>query len=116
MRILFAALFLFIYAGTCMATEEPEYTLIEQSGDYELRAYDPMIVAETRIAGDMGSASNKGFRRIAGYIFGKNSARSGESEKISMTAPVTMQAVPEKIAMTTPVTSTREGEEWRVQF
>uniref|UniRef100_UPI003F6C7AEE SOUL family heme-binding protein n=1 Tax=Congregibacter sp. TaxID=2744308 RepID=UPI003F6C7AEE len=47
---------------------------------------------------------------------GKNSARSGESEKISMTAPVTMQAVPEKIAMTTPVTSTREGEEWRVQF
>ena len=105
-----------MYHATAMATEEPNYTLLEQSGEFELRVYDPMIVAETLISGDMDSASNQGFRRIAGYIFGKNSAPSGDSEKIAMTTPVTMQAVPQKIAMTIPVTSTAVGDQWRVQF
>ncbi|MDP5053840.1 MAG: heme-binding protein [Congregibacter sp.] len=111
-----SALLLLIHAGMSMAIEEPNYTVIEQSGDFELRAYEPMIVAETFIDGDMDTASNQGFRKIAGYIFGKNSVQSGESEKVAMTAPVTMQAVPQKIAMTTPVTSTRDGEQWRVHF
>lgn len=99
-----------------MAIDEPSYTVLEKSGDFELRAYDPMIIAETLVSGEMDSASNQGFRLIAGYIFGKNSARSGEAEKISMTAPVTMQAVPEKIDMTTPVTTEKVGEQWRVHF
>ncbi|EED32876.1 soul heme-binding protein [gamma proteobacterium NOR5-3] len=99
-----------------MAIDEPSYTVLEKSGDVELRAYDPMIVAETLVPGAMDSASNQGFRLIAGYIFGKNSARSGEAEKISMTAPVTLQAVPEKIDMTTPVTTEKVGEQWRVHF
>ena len=99
-----------------MTAEEPKHTVLEQSGDFELRAYDSMIVAETFITGEMDGASNEGFRRIAGYIFGKNSAPSGDSEKIAMTAPVTMQAVSAEIAMTTPVTSSQIDGEWRVQF
>jgi hypothetical protein len=99
-----------------MATEEPSYTVIEQSGDFELRAYDPMIVAETQVSGPMDDASSTGFRLIADYIFGNNTSRAGGNEKISMTAPVTMEPGSEKISMTAPVSIEQTGEQWRVHF
>ena len=99
-----------------MATEEPDYTVIEQAGDFELRAYSPMIVAEVQVSGPMGDASSAGFRLIADYIFGNNTARAGGNEKISMTAPVTMEPTSEKISMTVPVGMEQTGEQWRVHF
>lgn len=33
-----------------MAIEEPNYTVIEAFEEFELRAYDPMIVAETLVS------------------------------------------------------------------
>lgn len=87
-----------------MATEEPKYVVLEKSEPFELRAYAPMIVAEVKVAGDLDAASSQGFRLIAAYIFGQNQI----SEKISMTAPVGIEAKEadksEKIAMTAPVT------------
>ena len=75
------------------ATEEPAFETLRQSGDYELRRYAPMIVAETFVEGDLWSASNDGFRVIAGYIFGDNVAAGGSgSEKVAMTAPVTTES------------------------
>ena len=44
-------------------------------------------MAEVLVEGDMDSASNKGFRLIAGYIFGGND----RNQKIAMTTPVTME-------------------------
>ena len=99
-----------------MATEEPSYTVIEQSGDFELRAYSPMIVAETLVSGSVGDASSAGFRLIADYIFGNNTSREGGNEKISMTAPVTMEPESEKISMTAPVSMEQTGDQWRVHF
>jgi hypothetical protein len=75
-----------------------------------------MIVAQTRVAGSMDAASNAGFRLIAGYIFGKNTSRSGEAEKISMTSPVIMAPTSEKIDMTSPVNVQADDGMWRVQF
>ena len=115
MKRLFAGL-LFICAGSAMATEEPSYTVIEQSGDFELRMYSPMIVAETHVSGPMDDASSAGFRLIADYIFGNNTSRAGGNEKISMTAPVTMEPESEKISMATPVSMEQTGERWRVRF
>ena len=87
------------------AIEEPRFETLRQAGDFELRLYAPIIVAETFVRGDLARASNDGFRAIAGYIFGDNvSARGAGSEKVAMTAPVTMEAASEKIAMTVPVT------------
>ncbi len=87
------------------AIEEPRFETLRQAGNFELRLYAPMIVAETIVRGDLARASNDGFRAIAGYIFGDNvSARGAGSEKVAMTAPVTMEAASEKIAMTVPVT------------
>jgi hypothetical protein len=109
-------LWFFFTAGVALATEEPRYTVVEQSGDFELRTYDPMIVAETVVSGSMDDASSAGFRLIADYIFANNTTRQGDSEKISMTAPVTPGPASEKISMTAPVAMERSGENWRVHF
>ena len=70
-------------ASNIMATEEPKFRLIEKSGDFEPRLYDPMIFAETRVQGSLDEASNAGFRLIAGYIFGGNKAAPGRPRKRS---------------------------------
>lgn len=44
-------------------------------------------MAETTVEGTFDNAGNEGFHRLAGYIFGGNSAGA----KIPMTAPVTQQ-------------------------
>jgi hypothetical protein len=83
-----------------MATEEPKFNTLEKSGDFELRQYEPIIVAETFVIGTLDQASSAGFRLIASYIFGNNKSRTGVSE--------------EKIAMTRPVTIEHFGDTWRV--
>ncbi len=76
-----------------------------------------MIVAETTVEGDLWSASNDGFRVIAGYIFGNNaSVRGPGAEQVAMTAPVTVEPASERIAMTAPVTTERSGERFRMHF
>ena len=113
---LFLGILVSFFTGSAMAIEEPKYTVIEKSGEFELRAYSPKIVAETLVPGAMDNASSAGFRLIADYIFGNNTSRTGESEKISMTAPVTMEPKSEKISMTAPVSMEQTGGQWRVHF
>jgi effector-binding domain-containing protein len=117
------------YGEVAMAIEEPTFEVIEKFDNIEIRQYRPIIVAEALVDGDMASASTKGFRLIADYIFGNNQSRqtSGDkpSEKISMTAPVTIEPVAqsEKITMTAPVTivpqddgKLMQGSHWRIHF
>ena len=102
-----------------MATEEPNFTILNQTEYFELRRYHPQIVAETWVTGDQNDAGNKGFKILADYIFGNNTAPSGESSKISMTAPVKMQpqtGTSQKIAMTAPVAMQENEGKWRVSF
>jgi hypothetical protein len=107
---------------TAMAIEEPSFKVIAKSGNFELRQYAPMLVAETLVDGDMDDASSTGFRKIADYIFGNNQVQAGTSStKIAMTAPVTMEPQSQKIAMTAPVAlipaeSMAASQQWRVHF
>lgn len=94
-----------------MAAEEPEFTLVQKDGKFELRDYAPVIVAETTLTGSAEQARSAGFMPLADYIFAKD--RKGE--KIAMTAPVT-QAPREQIAMTAPVTQRLNGESWTISF
>jgi hypothetical protein len=111
-----------LFAGMTIAIEEPKYTVIKKSDDIELRSYEPKIIAEVQIEGTMKQASTKGFRLIADYIFGNNTAPDGDNTKISMTAPVTMEseARSEKISMTAPVTMEQQkgqsNNQWRMHF
>ena len=98
-----------------MATEEPKYTVLEKEPPFEVRSYAPMILAEVQVEGDLDGASSQGFRLIAAYIFGQNQV----SEKIAMTAPVTVvdQSVKNaKIAMTAPVGIESNAGKWVVSF
>jgi hypothetical protein len=67
---------------SAVALEEPEYEVIAETAAYEVRRYQPYVVAEVDVRGK--SADSQGFRALAGYIFGDNEA----SEKMQMTAPV----------------------------
>ncbi|MEY3670275.1 MAG: hypothetical protein RL258_1671 [Pseudomonadota bacterium] len=84
--------FFLIFASLpAMAVEEPKYRVVVSDPPFEHRAYEGFVVAETILSGDFDSASRDGFRRIAGFIFGDNSAQSGGSRKLAMTAPVTVE-------------------------
>jgi hypothetical protein len=107
---------LLLSADKAMATEEAKYTLIEKDGAFEVRAYDSKLIAEVLLDAEMSDATSAGFRLLADYIFGNNTAPSGKSEKISMTAPVTVENRSEKIAMTAPVAIQSEQKGWRVWF
>ena len=92
--------------SNAMAIEEPSYEVIETYEEFEVRRYEPYLLAEVDVSGGINSAGNKAFRILAGYIFGDNAAAT----KMAMTAPVESRSTDqgEKMAMTAPVTSTQK--------
>lgn len=75
--------FIAVFTGqSAMAIEEPKYQLLAEQQDYEVRRYEPYLVAEVDVRGE--SADSEGFRTLASYIFGDNES----NEKMPMTAPV----------------------------
>ena len=95
-----------------MAVEEPAFTTVLSDGNFEVRDYPALIVAEVTVNGEQKEAASKGFRLLAGYIFGGNKRR----QSIAMTAPVAQQPISEKIAMTAPVTQIQNAGNWTVRF
>jgi hypothetical protein len=73
-----------IVAQPVGAIEKPAFELIEETGELQIRRYQPLIVARTLVNEEFDDAGNEGFRRLAGYIFGGNV----DDQKIAMTAPV----------------------------
>jgi SOUL heme-binding protein len=115
LRRLLTFLCLALMASTPQAIEEPGYQVLQSDGAFELRQYEPVLLAQVEVDGDAGAARSAGFRLLAGYIFGANQGQ----RKIAMTAPVTQVEAPagEKIAMTAPVTQSAAGPaRWRVAF
>ena len=98
-------------------TEQPDYLSLQKDGDFELREYAPMIVAEVTHTGPRRNAQGASFQRLAAYIFAQDRPAGGEA--IAMTAPVITNRVnqSEKIAMTAPVmTEQTARDEWRMRF
>jgi hypothetical protein len=114
MRILAGLIFAIALSigGAAMAVEEPPYTSILRDGAFEIRDYPALTVAEVTVPGDQNAAASRGFRILAGYIFGGNRGH----RSIAMTAPVTLEPRGETIAMTAPVTQTRHEGAWVVRF
>ena len=97
---------------SAMAIEKAKYTVLEKEDGFEIRQYDPQIVAETFVEGDLEEVGNEGFRRLYAYISGENTKK----QSISMTAPVVQQAGSEKISMTAPVKQEKVDNQWRITF
>ncbi|MEM6728267.1 MAG: heme-binding protein [Pseudomonadota bacterium] len=97
-----------IGAAVTAATEEamykgyelPPYQVLDSAGEFELRRYEPHLLAEVTVKGTQGRAVSRGFQTLANYIFGGNAT----GEKIAMTVPVA-QAPTEA-----------PGETWTVSF
>ncbi len=96
---------LLVTGGPAAATEEPDYTVVEKDGAFELRQYPALLAAETLVTGtDFDDAGNVAFNRLFRYITGNN---RGQAE-IAMTSPVVQSRDGqsrdgENIAMTAPV-------------
>ena len=72
--------------------ERPSYQVVLKADNKEIRKYDSYIIAKTAINGQFKEAQSKGFRILAGYIFGKNKSE----QSISLTAPVVMSPLENK--------------------
>lgn len=117
-------LILFIMWGAIVSNvEQPKYSIVQTDGDIEIRHYEPMIIAKVRVDGERQAAISSGFKLLAAYIFGDNTAQN----KMKMTAPVQQVAVQEnigvsapvmrqKIKMTAPVTQKKVDNSWEVSF
>lgn len=87
-------LFLFTFALTllavvppAMAVEEPEYTVLATTEQFEVRRYDSMRLAVYEAEGDFENIGGQAFRPLFGYIAGKNASET----RFAMTAPVIQQ-------------------------
>lgn len=85
------------WAARAADVEEPQYRLLPQEAPFELRLYGPTIEARTTLGDDSRTSMSRGFRRLAGYIFGGND----QSQSIAMTAPVSRF---------------RQGQDWKMSF
>ncbi len=65
-------------------TQRQKFRVLESFSDFEIREYEPCVIAEVKISADYSSASSRAFSSLFGYI----SQGNRNSEKISMTAPV----------------------------
>ena len=101
-----------LLSKSALAIEKAKYTILEKEEEFELRQYEPQIVAETYVEGSLEDAGSDGFRRLYAYISGDNKKK----QSISMTAPVGQEAGSEKIAMTAPVSQQQRANRWRITF
>ena len=92
-------------------TEEPDYRVLVTDGDYQLRDYPAMTVAETVVEGGRKASLSAGFRVLADYIF----AKSRGGEKLSMTVPV-MQDGGDPMASDPPLFDDELEGAWRTRF
>jgi hypothetical protein len=68
--------------------EKHNYTVVKKYDDFEVRDYESALFSSVVLSDSTyENSSNKGFRILAGYIFGGNE----NGEKIAMTSPVAME-------------------------
>ena len=92
-------------------TEEPDFRAIRTDGDFQIRDYPSITVAETVVQGPRKAALSQGFGIIADYIF----AKSRPGEKIDMTVPV-VQDSGDPMASDPPLFDDELEGAWRTRF
>lgn len=90
--------------------ETPRYSVEQVVGDSEVRLYAPHLLAVVSVQGDQSGALNRGFRTLAGYIFGGNEG----ANSVAMTSPVAQTGA--TVAMTSPVSQSGQAGVWDVTF
>ncbi|XP_038692900.1 heme-binding-like protein At3g10130, chloroplastic [Tripterygium wilfordii] len=103
-----------------ITVETPKYDVIQSTSDYEIRKYEPSVIAEvTYDPSQFDGKKDGGFMILANYIGALGNPQNAKPEKIAMTAPVITKeyANGEKIDMTAPVvTKADENKTVTMQF
>jgi hypothetical protein len=81
-------------------TQRQGFRVIETFRDFEIREYEPCVIAEVAVPAEYSEASSRAFSSLFGYI----SSGNKNSEKISMTAPVIAAQKPD------------DSETWYISF
>ncbi len=92
-------------------TEEPDYRPLKTDGDFQIRDYPALTVAETVVQGPRKAALGQGFGIIADYIF----AKSRPGEEIAMMVPVTQDSG-DPMASDPPLFDDGLEGAWRTRF
>jgi hypothetical protein len=121
-----------LIALSLLSLPEPDYEVIADGDGYELRRYQPMVVAETDVDADFAGASAPAYERLVGYLQRGNAG----GRNLPMMAPVIQQPIhqssgpstgqpaiqqasqpirPPQGANASPASQTDPGR-WRVQF
>ena len=83
LTIVFSVYLIFIFPESIsMANEEATYEVVHKTEIYEIRHYSDRLIVQT-----VNKEDNNSFRKLFNYISGENK----NSEKISMTVPVTQR-------------------------
>lgn len=70
-----------------MASQEAKFSVLLSESPFEVREYEPLVVAQTQVSGDFSEVGKQAFGRLFRYITGHNLSQ----QKIAMTAPVIQQ-------------------------
>ncbi|MEM9146703.1 MAG: heme-binding protein [Pseudomonadota bacterium] len=116
MKLILSALSAVVLAGCSVfggkAADEPPYRLAISEPPFEIREYEAIVVATTKVDAPYQDAISTGFGRLFDYISGANTGAA----KIAMTAPVLTEEASTKIAMTAPVITEADGAGTTVMF
>jgi hypothetical protein len=94
------------------SSEEPNYRLLSEVGDIQIRLYQPMLIAETVIEADYSQAGKIGFNRLARYIFGGNV----QNKEMSMTTPVFRESIGQIETMNAATQNAPNNNKWMMSF
>jgi hypothetical protein len=83
-------------------TKKQEFQVIRRYTHFEIREYQPCVIAEVKVAAEYSTATTSAFGSLFKFISGGNRA----SQKIAMTAPV----------IAAQRSSTIDDDEWFVSF
>lgn len=83
-------------------TKKQEFKVLAKYSDFEIRKYDPCVIAEIKVSAQYSAAPGIAFNSLFNYISKGNNG----SEKIPMTAPVIAAQRADK----------NEDDEWFVSF
>lgn len=61
-QLIFCLLSLHLTSGALMAIEQPRYAVLPRDGDFELRRYEPYLVAEVEVSASFEEAASVAFR------------------------------------------------------
>ncbi|PKF63543.1 heme-binding protein [Psychromonas sp. psych-6C06] len=111
-KVIITCSLMLLISGKIMATEEIKYQTLTQQDNFELRLYEPYLIAEVIVDTEFDEAGSDAFKPLFKYISGDNKSQ----QDIAMTAPVSQEASGEKISMTSPVEQQKSADKWAVSF